>query len=475
MLLTDVLLLDYKRCQRRAFLDSYGDSQSKRPEKDFLLKLREESRKHIQYLVNTQYPYARSLISSKNDLQAQAEETEVLMKQGVDCILQGTLRCLHATGISLIGRPDLLVKQTGKSKWGDWLYIPISIHFGRRPKPEYKLIATFYAYLLTQIQQVSPPKSELILRRHNHHVVNLSAWEPRLKSVLSDCITMLLAKNEPEVFISRQRCSLCHWYNDCYRLAQSQSHLSLVPGVTPSRYSYLQTLGIITLELLATTHPTHLTDMMSLEMAKQLQQQAQALWENRPILKPSSAKRVIPSEAVELYFDIEAEPEHNLDYLLGILEVNRQNQTEIFHSFLAETPQAEAQNWHAFLEFVNQYETAPIFHFSEYEAETIKRLATLYQTSPLEKEQLLSRLVDLHQIVIHRVILPVESYSLKAIANWIGFQWRDQGAGGDQCVFWYDQWLKTQDSSFLALILRYNEDDCRATFWLKDWLTGFLV
>jgi uncharacterized protein len=48
MLLTDELLLYYKRCRRRAFLDIYGDLSSQDPEQDFLLKLRQDSRAHQQ-------------------------------------------------------------------------------------------------------------------------------------------------------------------------------------------------------------------------------------------------------------------------------------------------------------------------------------------------------------------------------------------------------------------------------------------
>ena len=88
---------------------------------------------------------------------------------------------------------------------------------------------------------------------------------------------------------------------------------------------------------------------------------------------------------------------------------------------------------------------------------------------------LLSRCIDLHRHVVHSVTLPVESYSLKSLAQWLGFQWRDVGAGGDQCVCWYDQWLKTGERHFLEMILRYNEDDCRATFHLKHWLTAVFI
>ena len=89
-------------------------------------------------------------------------------------------------------------------------------------------------------------------------------------------------------------------------------------------------------------------------------------------------------------------------------------------------------------------------------------------------QELISRLVDLHRGVTKSVVFPVESYSLKALGNWIGFYWRDNQGSGDQSVCRYDKWLDTQDRELLNLILRYNEDDCQATLCLKDWLLDFL-
>ena len=66
----------------------------------------------------------------------------------------------------------------------------------------------------------------------------------------------------------------------------------------------------------------------------------------------------------------------------------------------------------------------------------------------------------------------MESYALKNIARWLGFEWRDTKANGAQAICWYDEWLKTSDRTFLDMIVRYNEDDCRATFHVKDWLTN---
>ncbi|WP_267382864.1 TM0106 family RecB-like putative nuclease [Cyanobacterium sp. uoEpiScrs1] len=494
MLLTDILLLDYKRCQRRAFLNVYGDSLEKDAERDFVLKLRQENQLHIASTLKKFYPHHQKPQYNLKNWKDRAKDTEVLMKQGVSCIYNGTLfesnefreQCAPRITPTLfsehnefdcLGKPTLLVKQAGKSKFGDWFYTPVSINLGRRPKPEYKIVATFYAYLLGNLQEITPPTPTLILRQHNHYEVDLSQWLSKFQITATDCLEMLTQSQEPEVFISRQRCNLCHWYNHCYTIAQSQQHLSLVPGVTPSRYQSLLEVGVGTVKSLANICPVNMREVMDAELANQLQQQAQAIVDNRAIRKSQFQEdihRLIPTRKFELYFDIEAEPERNLDYLLGVLLVERSTKTEIFYPLLAESPEDEQQIWQEFLYLANQYQDAPIFHFSGYEVETMKRLAKLYKTPQQQLERLLSRFVDIHYHVITSVILPVENYSLKSLANWIGFNWRDPGISGDQCVCWYDQWLKTEDHSLLSSILRYNEDDCRATLYLKNWLLEFL-
>jgi predicted RecB family nuclease len=153
--------------------------------------------------------------------------------------------------------------------------------------------------------------------------------------------------------------------------------------------------------------------------------------------------------------------------------VDRQAQTEVFHPLLAENQTEEQMIWEQFLDLVWQYPTAPIYHFCPYEVQTVNRMAELYQTPRHRVQPLMSRFVDLHERVTRVAILPVESYALKPIARWVGFNWRDAEANGAQSICWYSQWLETGDRAFLNAILRYNEDDCRATYWVKNWLVAF--
>jgi uncharacterized protein len=482
MLLTDDLLLHYKRCKRRAFLDIYGDLSLQDQEQDFLRKLRRDSHTHQQAVLAQEVHHSPDY--PRGDWQAGAKATLELMQQGKERISQAVL-LMQTQGVTLLSRPDLLVKQPGQSVFGDWIYVPTSIKLGRRPKPEYQIVAAFSAHLLAVVQGICPSNAWLILRRQDSYAVNLERWLPLMQDILSECLETLLLPQEPEVFISRQRCGLCRWYSSCYAIASANQHLSLLPGVTPTRYRDLRTLGVTTLKSLATASISSLETVVISEIASSLIQQAQSTLQNRAILRQDFSDtntsvflkktNILSTASVELYFDIEAEPELQLDYLLGVLLINRRTNTEIFYAFLAENPRDEALIWQQFLDLVALYPDAPIYHFSDYEVETVKRLFKLYKTStPQQVRQLLSRFVDVHQQVMDTVTLPVESYSLKHLARWLGFEWRDAGVTGQECVCLYDQWLETSDRSLLSLILRYNEDDCRATHHLKNWLVNFL-
>lgn len=477
MIITAELLLQYQRCKRRSFLDTFGDQSQRDAPSDLLLKLRQDSITH-QKTILAQQTYQQP-DHPKGDWEAGAKATLELMQQGVECIYKGVLLTNYSEEFTLLSRPDLLFKQPGKSRFGDWIYAPAEIELGKRPKLEYQIKVTFHSQVLATVQEAAPATAWLLLRRKDAYTVSLSRWIPQMQSLLDECIESLKSSKAPEVFISRQRCSLCRWYSQCYAIAKSQQHLSLLPGITPTRYTQLQSLKLTDLESLANCNPTELETIPGFEgeVAQRTVLQAQSVVENRPILLSSldyTKVTQFPTSPIEIYFDIEAEPDLNLDYLLGVLVVDRQANTETFYSLLAERPEEEELIWQQFLDLVWQYPQAPIYHFFSYEVDTVKRLAKLYHTPPKLIRPLIERFVDVYEQVMQTLALPVEGYALKAIARWLGFEWRNPQANGSQCICWYDQWLETGDHTLLDAIQSYNEDDCRATRHVKDWFVGFM-
>jgi predicted RecB family nuclease len=479
MLVTAPLFLSYQRCNRRAFLDVYGDPSLKGAPSDFLLKLGQDSLAHQQSIL-AEHTWIQPSYRH-GDWGAGAAATLDLMRQGVEQIHQGVLLVPDPSGAMLLGIPTLLTKQPGLSLLGDWLYVPTDIKFSRRAKLEYQIILTYHVQLLAQTQGAWPETAWLALRERGLYAVDLWQTLPRAQDLLAGLLRSLQTKTEPEVFISRNQCSLCSWFDHCYQVASAQKHLSLVPGVTANRYEVLRAQQLLTVEAIATTHPRKLEPLpgFGTEVAHRLVLQAQSLVLNQPLplpgLRDFAKKHALPTAPVELYFDIEAEPGLNLAFLHGVFVVDRQTHTQTFYPLVAESPEAEAEAWQAFVEVVLRYPSAPIFHFCAYEAQTVQRLGKLYGTPQPTIKAILNRFVDLHLWMTEAVVLPIENYTLKLIARSLGFDWRNSDANGAQAIYWYAQWLETQDRSLLDAIIEYNEDDCRATYHVKNWLTTFVA
>lgn len=481
-------LFQFQRCQRRAFLERHGNSDHQHQPSEYLLKLRQDSLQHRRQVLKT-YDVYRTPQYPKGDYWAGSQATQALMQQRVPCIYKGVLMGAPTrdvlTGNALTGgtlyvsQPDLLIWHTGASDLDDGYYIPVDIRLGKKPKPEYQLVMAFHALLLSAVQGHQLDHSWLVLREKRYRV-DLHKQLPLLADALAACDDTFASETPPEVFISRSRCDMCVWLPHCYETAQTVQHLSLLPGVTINRYRQLKPLGLTSVASLAQLTPSRLAQMAGFEqeVAHKLVVQARATQQGCAIARPHPSREFalsptdLPSAAYELYFDIEAAPDKDLVYLHGVLVVETATHQETFIPLVAEQPEDEARAWQQFQYVMAEYEQSPVYHFCPYEAQTVRRLAQTYGAI-IDTEALLSRFVDIHQRITAAVILPVESYALKPIARWMGFDWRDEDANGAQSICWYDNWLAECDRTYMDLILRYNEDDCRATYRVKQWLTNF--
>ena len=65
---------------------------------------------------------------------------------------------------------------------------------------------------------------------------------------------------------------------------------------------------------------------------------------------------------------------------------------------------------------------------------------------------------------------PTRDHSIKTLASYLGFNWRDIHPSGAASIEWFHKWVETKDVSVKKRILEYNEDDCRAMRVLVDGL-----
>ena len=89
-------------------------------------------------------------------------------------------------------------------------------------------------------------------------------------------------------------------------------------------------------------------------------------------------------------------------------------------------------------------------------------------------EVLGTSLVDLHRVVTSQ-LQTAGPAGLKVVATAAGFSWRDGDPSGEASMAWYEEAVGAQVDAAIAArrrLLEYNEDDCRATRALREWLEG---
>jgi predicted RecB family nuclease len=387
------------------------------------------------------------------------EEREVQTKQamadGVPYIVGPRL----SSG-RLVAEPDLLEKVSGKN-----VYFALDVRRSRRLKDEYIMAAQLYADVLQEYQGWRPAEGYVINRFGDINVTLLADTEIRYRLLLDSVERLLDGTPEPHFLTSD--CKQSPWFHRCKEEAKSADHLSRLNRIWHSEVSELEAAGFKTVSDLAGVHPDLLAGKVSgipAERLVYLSSQARALQSEKLI---ELGQIDVPSSPVSLVVDIESDPLRSAHYLFGVLVVDGDRQE--FHSFLAKKPADEEAAWRGFVAFVEGYVGVPIYHYGSYEVDVIRELTQKYQTAQAFQVHFEEQAVDLLVRLREKFVFPLSFFSLKDIAQFIGFRWRHDDAGGLNSVVWYEDWLETDNIQFLTDILHYNEDDVRATWAVLDW------
>ncbi len=296
-------------------------------------------------------------------------------------------------------------------------------------------------------------------------------------------------QNDPAMCSS---CSDCGWYNSCKKwCAESDDLTQLVDFGRTKRDIFKQDLGFADVVSLLSVDSAevmrrkkelkktgvsflrNITDK-TIETA---QRRGRLLKENGEPLMHS--KFEFPEASTELFFDIETDPTQDFVYLHGFW-IRSKEASEFKHFTVRKPgPEAEMQKWMEVLDFVRSFnpsETA-VYYYSSFEKTSYRRLQKKYPeaVSLEELDSLFARpnVIDLYTDIIRsRTDWPLGSYSIKSIATsrFIGFKWRDETPSGALSIQWYNDFINTGDEDILQRILEYNEDDCKATMAVKDYL-----
>ena len=411
-----------------------------------------------------------------------AEQTLDAMRGGAEVIYQAVL----FDGDRWRGYADFLERVESPSALGDWSYEVADTKLARRVKPYFLVQLCFYSELLTTTQGAEPEWMHVVLgtrARESFRLGEFAAYFRHLKARFEQVLAAGAGGTYPDPV---EHCELCRWQGTCDSRREAEDHLCLVANMRRTQTLRLNEVGIATVAQLAESTEAERPVRVGAHAFGALRQQARLQVEQRTtgmpryeLLAPETdrgfARLPAPSEG-DVFFDMEGDPffENGLEYLFGVIWIEAGEPR--FRAFWATDRAEEKRAFEEFVDFVmarlERFPDLHVYHYAPYEPTALKRLMGLHATREDEIDHLLRNevLVDLYAVVRQGLRISQPSYSIKKVeAFYMGERDTDVAEGGDSIVA-FEEFLETGDRSLLEAIERYNEDDCRSTRLLREWL-----
>ena len=478
--ITAAMLYDLVTCPHRVTMDLFGSADDRGPPNPFVKLLWERGTRHEnEVMAGLDLPF---LDLSPFAGEEKERRTLEAMRHGESLIYSGRIQ---ADG--LLGNPDLLRKEGAGYAAGD-----IKSGAGRegsetKPKKHYAMQLALYTDILER-RGLSARRGGFIWDISGEEV-SLDLTQPYgarnywqdYQEYLAEAQAIVARRSETLAAFSGV-CKLCHWHQACLAQLTAADDLTLIPELGRSKRDVMRG-EVATIRDFATADPARFLigsktiftgiGRATLEKLHGRARLIAAGESARPYLREPVA---LPTAALELFFDIEVDPLRDICYLHGFIERrDGDNGTERFVAFFAEEPTeaAEREAFASAWRYLQSSRPCVVYYYSNYERTCYRKLHAKYPEVCSEKElEALfdpAQAVDLYADVVRRSTeWPTRDLSIKTLASYLGFTWRDTHPSGAASIEWFDRWIETADPEVRRRILAYNEDDCRATRVLRD-------
>ena len=442
------------------------------------------------------------------------DTTLAAMRDGADIIYQAPL-----ADERWHGRADFLRKVVQPSELGDWSYEVVDAKLATETRAGTILQLCVYSTLLEGLQGATPENAHVVAPHHHfepesHRLADYDAYYRLVKRRLESALAARDASTYPE---PAQHCDVCNWWIECNARRRTDDHLCFVAGISRLQIKELRSrLDVDTLEQLgdlkAVMKPTRgsrealerVRDQAAIQLkARRTEQRQHELLS----LNPEHGFLWMPEPARgDLFLDLEGDRlalEGGREYLFGVSDA-RGVYTPIWATNAAEEKRAFEQVVDRILAAFAADRAMHVYHFGAYEPTAFKRLSGRYATRETELDTILRAelFVDLHTVVRHSLRASVESYSIKELEQFYGFarmqdlrvatasrralEWaiemrEDLGLHGSdarasvarkpQLELGFDsEPAENRFAEHIAIVERYNRDDCVSAAALRDWL-----
>lgn len=410
-----------------------------------------------------------------------------IQKKG-PAIYQGSFKAevsVDGQVIEVVGIPDLLINE------GAGYFIrdcKIARRVSEKDHPEISRQLQIYGWLFEKNTGKRPLRLEVLRGDGGIETIDYEG-EAAAISHLRELLGIISLPEEPYAPVGWSKCGGCGYNDFCIKRAEESQSVALLPDVDQGLSRRLRELGVLTIKDLAARYDESSLSELKRPWGKGEQKvgkkaggiilQANAMLDNKEIVLK---RPEIPVSKNYVMFDLEGLPPQldELDkiYLWG-MQVFGDKPSGFMHSLAETGAEGDRKGWEQFLKIAGdilaEYGDIPFIHWHHYERTKINKYIERYGDRSGLAERVLRNLVDLLPITKAAVILPQPSYSLKVVEKHVGFKRTQDEYGGDWSIAKYIEAVETEDEeerkSKMDEILKYNEEDLKATWAVLEWLT----
>ncbi len=453
------------------YCENFISAEEKDPMSPYRELLLERGGEHERRVIETAFPSCRPVHYERPEEGFRRLLDE--MASGAECICGPPLFYLPE---NMHGIADILEKRNDHpSIFGNHHYVVTEIKQAKKIKKEHIIQGAFYTFVLAKIQEYLPVIFRIINHDMETQVYYFSDYEQDLQIAIKGTQAILDGTERPTATYNAAEWP---WERYINHEAIRMRDVSLVGQVGPLMKEKLVLRGFKKVWDISSASIEGLQAIHGISdtTARKLILNAKAIMKNEPIPKDTTGLH-FPAKSTEIYLDMEGtdEPDFEgttnaVDYLIGVI-VHTGGRDE-YHPFIAHKIEDEGKMFCDFMSFLKEHNNYVIYHWHNYERWHMKRLAERHDLLEEADKSVLSHMIDLHRTATTAFAFPTYTNGLKDIASFLGFKWRHGDINALDAIAYY---LKYQTDPVgyrekIRAVIDYNEDDCRATKAIKDWL-----
>ncbi len=364
---------------------------------------------------------------------------------------------------------DRLMRVDKSSNLGPYSYIPTFLRNVKHIRKPLIMEGVFDSLILSMILKNKVEQFH-IQRKDDILTFDVVEYEDELLTDLEKIEKIL--KNEIKITPNYTRnCRVCEWRKYCKKLAEEKLDLTLISGIGKRIKKQLIDQNILDVpDLAQASEDSFLLENINHKEKEYFLLQAQSLMDKRERIR---GKITFPKKKFELFVDLEGSSHHNFVWIIGCFV--REGKQYYYKNFIAETPKKEKEMFSKFMDYIESLgDDYVLYHWSLAEPQYFINLAKKYDFNLSKVNRLLKNSIDLFPIFKKKIIVPVYTYTLKEVANWLGFEWLEPMVDGATSIILFDNWYLHNDRQSLERAITYNSDDCKAMMIVKDYVSKIL-